>query len=294
MLWLLDRHRPLIDAAFALNEGGGCALKTGKRIANQVQASEKIYQSFVLEVTDPGGHSSLPRPENAIYRLAQALLRVSQHAFPVQLNEVTRGFFERTAASEQPEIAQAMRGVLKSPPDAASSARLATIPVYNARLRTTCVATLLEAGHAENALPQRARATVNCRIVPDGSIDAVESELRRVIADPKVALERLVDPHSIASPPSPLTQEVLGSIERTTQEMWPSVPVIPTMSTGATDGLFLRNAGIPVYGVSGIFEDVDDIRAHGRDERLPVASFFEGQEFMYRLVKRLGAPSAAP
>jgi acetylornithine deacetylase/succinyl-diaminopimelate desuccinylase-like protein len=291
VLWLLAKHRPLIDAAFALNEGGGGVLKNGKRLSNQVQASEKIYQSFVLEATDSGGHSSLPRSENAIYRLAEALLRVRAHAFPLQLNEVTRGYFERSAPVEQPEIGSAMRGALKTPPDARSVEKLAAIPAYNARLRTTCVATLLDAGHAENALPQRARATVNCRIVPDGSADAVEAELRRVVADPRVAIQRLADSHSIASPPSPLTPEVLVGIERTTQELWPGVPVIPTMSTGATDGLFLRNAGIPVYGVSGIFEDVDDVRAHGKDERLLVRSFFEGQEFLYRLVKRLSAPN---
>jgi acetylornithine deacetylase/succinyl-diaminopimelate desuccinylase-like protein len=287
VVWLLARHRPLIDAAFALNEGGGGVLKDGKPIANQVQASEKIYQTFELETTDKGGHSSLPRAENAIYALSDALLRVRGHTFPVQLNEVTRSFFERTAASEEPETARAMRGVLKSPPDPASVERLSRIPPYNARLRTTCVATQLTAGHAENALPQRATATVNCRILPDGSAAAVEAELRRVIDDPGVSIERLEDPHAIPSPPSPLTPEVLGSIEKTTAELWPGVPVIPTMSTGATDGLFLRNAGIPVYGVSGVFEDVVDVRAHGKDERVLIRSFFDAQEFMYRLVKRL-------
>ena len=296
VVWLLAKHRPLIDAAFALNEGGGGVLKDGKRVANQVQASEKIYQTFELEATDRGGHSSLPRAENAIYALAEALLRVRGHTFPVQLNEVTRSFFERSAASEEPELARAMRGVLKNPPEPGSVERLSQVPPYNARLRTTCVATLLEAGHAENALPQRAKGTVNCRIVPDGSADAVEAELRRVIGDPSVALERLADPHAIPSPPSPLTEEVLGGIEKTTAEMWPGVAVIPTMSTGATDGLFLRNAGIPVYGVSGVFEDVLDVRAHGKDERVLVRSFFDAQEFMYRLVKRLcgGDAQSAP
>jgi acetylornithine deacetylase/succinyl-diaminopimelate desuccinylase-like protein len=296
VVWLLAKHRALIDAAFALNEGGGGVLKDGKRIANQVQASEKIYQTFELEVTDKGGHSSLPRTENAIYALAEALLRVRAHTFPVELNEVTRSFFERSAAAEEPEVGLAMRGVLRSPPERASVERLSQIPPYNARLRTTCVSTQLQAGHAENALPQRATATVNCRILPGGSIDAVEAELRRLIADPRVAIRRLPDPHAIPSPPSPLTQEVLGSIEKTTEELWPGVPVIPTMSTGATDGLFLRNAGIPVYGVSGVFEDVIDVRAHGKDERVLIRSFFEGQEFLYRLVKRLsgGDAQAAP
>jgi acetylornithine deacetylase/succinyl-diaminopimelate desuccinylase-like protein len=291
VVWLLAQHRDRIDAAFALNEGGGGAMKDGRRVQNSVQASEKIYQTFELEVTDPGGHSSLPRAENAIYRLSRALLAIEAHSFPVRLNDVTRVFFERSAALHPPELAAAMRGILSNPPDPDAVATLSAMPVYNARIRTTCVATQVEAGHAENALPQRAHATVNCRILPDGSQDELETQLRAVVADPQVTLRRLQDAHSIKSPASPLTPEVLGAIERTTEELWPGVPVIPTMSTGATDGLFLRNAGIPVYGVSGIFNDIDDIRAHGRDERILIRSFFEGQEFLYRLVKRLSSPS---
>lgn len=291
VVWLLADHRPLIDAAFALNEGGGGALRAGKRIANHVQASEKIYQSFSLEVTNPGGHSSLPTRENAIVRLAQALVRIASYEFAVRLNDVTRAYFERSAPLQSAELSAAMRGVLSEPPEPDALAHLADFPVYNARLRTTCVATLVEAGHAENALPQRARATVNCRILPDGSAAQVETRLREVIADPQVKLTRLEDSHSMPSPPSPLTPAILTAIETTTHELWPNVPVIPTMSTGATDGLFLRNAGIPVYGVSGIFNDIDDVRAHGRDERIPIRSFFEGQEFLYRLVKRLATAS---
>ena len=292
VVWLLTEHRDLIDAEFALNEGGGGALKNGRRMANSVQASEKIYQTFELEVTNPGGHSSLPKRENAIYRLVEALLKIREHTFPVKLNEVTRAFFEHTAMSQPVEIAAAMRGILEDPPSPHSVEVLESMTIYNSRLRTTCVTTMVEAGHAENALPQRAVATVNCRILPDETRDATEVTLRRVIADPKVKLTRLEDAHSIPSPPSPLTPEVLDAIEATTEEMWPGVPVIPTMSTGATDGLFLRSAGIPVYGVSGIFGDVDDIRAHGRDERILARSFFEGQEFLYRLVKRMSGPSA--
>jgi acetylornithine deacetylase/succinyl-diaminopimelate desuccinylase-like protein len=291
VVWLLARHRILIDAAFALNEGGGGALKDGKHQANAVQASEKIYQSFALEVTNPGGHSSLPKRENAIYRLSEALIRIREYAFPVRLNDVTRIFFERSAALQPDELGAAMRGILVDPPDPTAVEQLEPIPVYNSRMRTTCVATLVDAGHAENALPQRAHAVVNCRILPDETQDTVEKTLRRVIADPEVSLTRMEDAHSIPSPPSPLTPELLGAIETTTEELWPGVPVIPTMSTGATDSLFLRSAGIPVYGVSGIFGDVDDVRIHGRDERILVRSFFEGQEFLYRLVKRL---SSAP
>ena len=291
VVWLLAEHRDRIDAAFALNEGGGGAIRDGRRVQNSVQASEKIYLTFELEVTDPGGHSSLPRAENAIYSLARALLTIEAYSFPVRLNEVTRVFFERSAALQPEELAGAMRGILSDPPDPGAVATLSSMPVYNARIRTTCVATQVQAGHAENALPQRAQATVNCRILPDGSQDEIEAQLRAVVADPQVTLRRLQDAHSIKSPASPLTPEVLGAIERTTEELWPGVPVIPTMSSGATDGLFLRNAGIPVYGVSGIFHDIDDVRAHGRDERIPIRSFFEGQEFLYRIVKRLSVSS---
>lgn len=286
VIWLIENHRNLIDAEYAINEGGGGAMKDGVRISNNVQASEKVYQSFALEVTNPGGHSSLPVKENAIYRLADALLRIRAFDFPVALNEVTRVFFERSAALEDGELAAAMRGVLEDPPAPESVALLSQTPFYNARLRTTCVATMLEGGHAQNALPQRARATINCRVLPGEAIDAVEATLRSVIADDRVATSRVM-PAGLPSPPSPLTAEVLAPIERITEEMWPGVPVIPTMSTGATDGLFLRNAGIPVYGVSGLFGEIGDNRAHGQDERILVRSFFEGQEFLYRLTKAL-------
>ena len=285
VVWLLENHRELIDAEYALNEGGGGAMKKGERISNNVQASEKVYQSFTLEVTNPGGHSSLPVKENAIYRLADALVALRAFDFPVTLNEVTRVFFERSAALEQGEIAEAMRGVLRDPPDPASVALLSRTPFYNSRLRTTCVATLLDGGHAQNALPQRATATVNCRVLPGEPIDGVEATLKEVIDDEQVAISRVAI--ATPSPPSPLAADVLQPIERITEEMWPGVAVIPTMSTGATDGLFLRNAGIPVYGVSGLFGEIGDNRAHGQDERILIRSFFEGQEFLYRLTKAL-------
>lgn len=283
--WLLANHPELIDAEYALNEGGGGAMKNGRRLYNSVQASEKVYQTFTLEVTNPGGHSSLPVKDNAIYRLADALLRIRNHDFPVSLNEVTQLFFERSAELEEGELADAMRNVLKSPPDAAAIAFLADMPVYNSRLRTTCVATRLDAGHAENALPQRARATVNCRVLPGESIDAVHNTLETIIGDSQVMISRVAD--ATPSPPSPLTPEVFGAIQEITEDMWPGVPVIPTMSTGATDGLYLRNAGIPVYGVSGLFGDIEDIRAHGQNERIRIESYFEGQEFLFRLTKML-------
>jgi acetylornithine deacetylase/succinyl-diaminopimelate desuccinylase-like protein len=283
--WLLENHRDLIDAEYALNEGGQGSLKNGQRISNDVQASEKVYQTFTLEVTNPGGHSSLPVKDNAIYHLADAMVRVRNHDFPVRLNEVTQIFFERSADLADGELADAMRGVLQNPPDPAAIAYFADRPFYNSRLRTTCVATRLDAGHADNALPQRARATVNCRVLPGESIDAVQNTLETVIGNDQVSITRVNE--ATLSPPSPLTPEMLGAIEAMTEAMWPGVPVIPTMGTGATDGLFLRNAGIPVYGVSGLFRDVDDNRSHGQNERILIESYFDGQEFLYQLTKSL-------
>ena len=290
--WLLQNHRELIDAEYALNEGGGGAIKDGVRILNGVQASEKVYQSFTLEVTNPGGHSSLPVRDNAIYHLADALTRIRDYEFPVLLNEVTTLFFERSAELESGELADAMRGVLQSPPDAASVAFLARTPFYNSRLRTTCVATRLTAGHADNALPQRAQATVNCRVLPGEPVDDVQRTLVTVIGNDQVSIARINEANP--SPPSPLTPDVLGPIEAITEEMWPGVPVVPMMSTGATDGLYLRNAGIPVYGVSGLFHDIADVRAHGQNERISIENFFEGQEFLYRFVKALSSSDVNP
>ena len=285
VIWLLENHRDLIDAEYALNEGGGGAIKDGRHVSNGVQASEKVYQSFTLEVTNPGGHSSLPEKDNAIYRLADALIRIRGYDFPVALNEVTKIFFERSAELEEGDLAAAMRGILQYPPEPAAVAYLSRTPYYNSRLRTTCVATMLDAGHAENALPQRAQATVNCRVLPGASVEAVQDTLATVIGDSQVTITPIIE--AILSAPSPLTPEVLSAIEGVTEELWPGVPVIPTMSAGATDGLFLRNAGIPVYGVSGLFSDIEDNRAHGQNERILIKSYFEGQEFLYRLVTRL-------
>jgi acetylornithine deacetylase/succinyl-diaminopimelate desuccinylase-like protein len=285
VIWLLENHRELIDAEYALNEGGGGMIRDGVHVTNNVQASEKVYISYTLEVTNPGGHSSLPVKDNAIYRLADALIRIRAYDFPVVLNEVTRAYFSKSADLEDGDLATAMRAVLQEPVDSAALAYLSRTPAYNARLRTTCVATMLTAGHAENALPQRAQATVNCRVLPGESVDIVQDTLATVIGDAQISIRPIRTP--TLSEPSPLTPQVLGAIESTTEEMWPGVPVVPIMSTGATDGLFLRNAGIPVYGVSGLFSDIDDNRAHGRNERRAIKSFFEGQEFQYRLVKRL-------
>lgn len=282
--WLLANRRELIDAEYALNEGGGGILEDGRRLLNGVQASEKKYQDFVVEATNPGGHSSQPRPDNAIYELARALVQLSAHHFPVRLNEVTREFFSRSAAIVDTATGAAMRRIAANPTDAEAIAELSKSARYNSMLRTTCVATLLTGGHAPNALPQRARANVNCRMLPDESPESVRAVLQSVAGE---GVKVTAEADAIDSPPSPLDPRVLGPIERVTQELWGDVPVIPTMSTGATDGLFLRNAGIPVYGVSGLF--YGETYAHGMNERVPVQSFYEGQEFLYRLVKRLAA-----
>ncbi len=282
--WLLENRRDLIDAEYALNEGGGGALKNGVRQLNSVQASEKVYQDFDLKATNSGGHSSLPRQDNAIYDVAGALMRLRQYHFPVMLNEVTEAYFRGTATVEGGAIAEDILSVLEDPANERAVERLQAFPHLNARLRTTCVATRLSGGHADNALPQTAGALVNCRILPNHHPAQVLLTLRE-LAGAGVEVTPVAAPSP--SPPSPLTPNVLGLIERITEEMWPGVPVVPIMSTGATDGLYLRRAGIPTYGVSGIFSDVDDNRDHGQDERVLIESFYEGQEFLYRLVKAL-------
>jgi acetylornithine deacetylase/succinyl-diaminopimelate desuccinylase-like protein len=286
--WLLENHRDLVTAAFALNEGGGGQTRNGKRLLNAVQASEKVFQSFHLETTNRGGHSSRPEKDNAIYHVADALSRLESFAFPVKLNEVTRTYFERMSSIETGQVAADMKAVAAaSTPPADAVARLSAQPYYNALMRTTCVATMMEAGHAENALPQLARATVNCRILPGEDPAEVARTLRRVVADDAVKITPLAE--AKPSPPSPLVADVMQPIEQMTQQMWPGVPVVPVMSTGATDGLYLRQAGIPVYGVSGLFGDIDDNRAHGQDERISVQSFQEGNEFLFRLVRALSS-----
>lgn len=285
--FLLRNHRELVDAEFAINEGGGGLMRGGRYLTNEVQASEKVYQDFRLEVTNPGGHSSLPRRDNAISALSAGLSRLAAFEFPVTLNEITRGYFERSAAMQSdPGVAADMKAVSAAAPDPAAAARLsAALPYWNSMMRTTCVATRLEGGHANNALPQLAAANVNCRILPGVAPASVRDTLASVLADPQIKVS-FVD-EATPSPPSPLRPDVVGVVERLTREMYPGVIVVPVMSTGATDSLHFRNAGIPTYGIDGTFTDTDDVRAHGRDERMPVKQFFEGLEFQYRLVKAL-------
>ena len=291
--WLLDNHRDLVSAEFGINEGGGGRHRKGVKLFNGVQASEKVYQSFLLEVKNKGGHSSLPSPDNAIYRLAAGLGRLSKFDFPVNLNEVTRGYFQKMATIETGQTATDMKALAAGAGDAETVKRLSASPYHNAMMRTTCVATMLEGGHAENALPQTARATVNCRILPQEDAKDVHRKLIEILADEQIAVTFIREPKP--SPPSPLTPEVIRPIEDQTRLMWKEVPVVPIMSTGATDSLYFRQAGIPMYGTSGLFSDIDDNRSHGRDERLGVLAFYEGQEYLYNLVKTFagGVKSAA-
>jgi len=285
--WLLKNHLDLIDAEFALNEGGGVGLKDGKPIRNSVQTTEKVSLTYRLEVRNKGGHSSVPTTDNAIYRLAEGLVRLSKFSFPLKLNETTRAFFERVAQFEGEQTAADMRSVLSDKPDPAtmSFVRLAVNPVYNAQLHTTCVATMLEGGHAYNALPQLASAKVNCRIMPGEPVEEVKATLERVLADDQITVTQIDRP--VLSTPSALHAEIMGSIEKLSREFWPEAVVLPTMSSGATDGSYLRNAGIPTYGHSGLGGDINDVRAHGKDERVLVKSFYQGEEYLYRLVKML-------
>jgi acetylornithine deacetylase/succinyl-diaminopimelate desuccinylase-like protein len=290
MDWLLKNHRDLMDAAFALNvDSGDPVIQNGKRLLRGVQTSEKLYQSFSLEVTNKGGHSSLPTPDNAITQLSDAIGRVSRFQFPVRLTETTRVFFERLADIQSGQVASDMRAISKDAHDSAAAARLSISPTFNAQLRTTCVPTMIEGGHAPNALPQRARAVVNCRIMPGESATQIRTELIRVVADDSVHVTPINDGSAIPASPSPLVPEVMAPVEKITRRLWPGVPVIPQMETGATDGAYLRAAGIPTYGVSGVFIDIDDIRAHGRDERIIVRSFYDGVEYIYQLVKEVAA-----
>jgi acetylornithine deacetylase/succinyl-diaminopimelate desuccinylase-like protein len=283
--WLLRNHRDLIDAEFALNEGGLVGLRGGKPIHVGVQTSEKVQMSYVFEVTNRGGHSSLPTQDNAIYHLAEGLARLSKFTFPLKLNETTRAYFAQTAELESSQVAADIRSVISGNPDMAALARLSANPAYNAQLRTTCVATLLQGGHAFNALPQVARSTVNCRIMPGEPVDEVKATLVRVLADPQISVSQIGQP--VLSAPSPLNEEIMGTIAKIAAEFWPATPVVPIMSTGGTDGSYLRNAGIPTYGHSGLAGDVDDARSHGKDERVLVKSFFDGVEYQYRLVRTL-------
>jgi len=295
--WLLKEHRDWIDAEYCINlDAGEFERQGGHRLLTAIQASEKLYADFQLESLNAGGHSSVPSSDNAIYHLAAALIRLQSYSFPTEINEITRNYFQKTAELTAGPVAADLRAAAKEPPNAAAVARLSAIPYYNALLRTTCVATMLTGGHAQNALPQMARANVNCRIFPSEDPDAIRKTIERVIADPNVTVSE-VPIHAadgsvvklVTVPPSPLLPEVTRAMDETVGRMWGNVPVVASMSTGATDGRITRTAGIPTFGISCMFFEMNDNRAHGKDERVGIQDFYDGVEFNYRFIQQLAA-----
>lgn len=295
--WLLKQHRDLVDADFVLNpDSGGVTTQQGRALDVEVASTEKLYADFELKATNPGGHSSLPVPDNAIYHVADALAHLERAAFPFELNAVTRAYFERLAQVESKQNAADIRGMLAQPPDPAAIDRLQRVAQFNALVRTTCVATRVDAGHANNALPQSARATVNCRILPGHSAEEVRIELVRIAADPVVSVRYISDatgeradhaPLAKSLAPVALRADVLAPLERLAAQFWPGAPVVPDMETGASDSRFTIAAGIPSFGFSALAIDRDDVRAHGQDERLRVDAYYDGADFYYRYLKAL-------
>lgn len=283
--WLVENKIDLIKAEFGINEGVDGELRAGNPVANRVQLAEKKYASYQLESRDVGGHSSIPTRSNAIYRLAGALQRIGAYEFPVRPAAVTRTFFALSAPlATTGQLGEGMRAVGEGRLDSPAIDVLTANPYYNAQLRTTCVATMVEAGHAANALPQSAKATVNCRILPDDDPADVERQLKQLIGNDDISIRPINK--ILASPASPLASDVVKAAGEITRQMW-DVPLIPTMSVGSSDSVHLRSAGIPMYGMSGLFVDMSDFRVHGTDERVEIARMYDAREFMYRLVKRL-------
>ncbi|HET8824842.1 MAG TPA: M20/M25/M40 family metallo-hydrolase [Terriglobales bacterium] len=289
--WLLKNKRELVDAEFVLNhDGGGILAVKGKPLMMTVDATEKMYADYTLTVTNPGGHSSLPVPDNAIYHLANALTRLELYKFPVELNNVTRAYYERMSKVETGQRAADMAAILKTPPDENAIERLSEDPIDNSTLHTTCVATRLNAGHANNALPQFAQATVNCRVEPGHTPEEIQAQLERIVANPKVKvayLGAIGGAPGRSYPPPPLRDDIFHPLEKVVAEMWPGLPVIPDMATGASDGVYTNAVGWPTYAVSGEAIDRDDIRAHGKDERIRQDAFYKAAEFYYRFLKML-------
>jgi acetylornithine deacetylase/succinyl-diaminopimelate desuccinylase-like protein len=294
--WLLKNHRDLIEAQFVLNsDGAGINLDHGKAVVFEVNATEKLYADFQLAEINPGGHSSLPVPDNAIYHIADALERLQHYTFPFELNAITRSYLEKMSTEEPGEIAAEIKAILKTPPDPAALAQLADKPLYNATVRTTCVATMLSAGHAPNALPQKATANVNCRILPGHSREEVRQQLIKVFADPSITVRYMADngdlfdtaPEAKALPPAAIDPGVMAAATKLAGEMWPGAPVLPIMDIGASDGIYTNAAGMPTYTITGIAMEEEDHREHGKDERLPVESFRRGVDFYYRFVKAI-------
>jgi acetylornithine deacetylase/succinyl-diaminopimelate desuccinylase-like protein/uncharacterized protein YdeI (YjbR/CyaY-like superfamily) len=291
--WLLANRKDLIDAEFCVNvDGGGVDSEKGVPAVLNMQAAEKVYFDVTLTVKNKGGHSSLPRPDNAINALARALVKISAHTFPVQFNEITRAYFQRSAAVRGGQLGKDLKSASSTPADQAAIARLSKDAWFNAQMRTTCIATLLKGGHAPNALPQEAAANVNCRRLPGLRSDSLVRLLKKVVNDTNV--EFTVASDSPQSPASPLRADIEAMVRNASEAIAPKLPLIPVMETGATDGLFFRNAGIPTYGLSGIAIDTDDVRMHGQNERVNIVAFERAQEFIYRLIKQLGARQVTP
>jgi acetylornithine deacetylase/succinyl-diaminopimelate desuccinylase-like protein len=291
--WLLKNHRELIEAEFVLNhDGGGILSEHGQPQFMMVDASEKLYSDYELTVTNPGGHSSLPRTDNAIYHLADGLARLERYQFPFELTNVTRAFYERMAKIASGEQAADIRAILQNPPDMAAVARLSQDPIDNSIMHTTCVATRLNAGHANNALPQMAQANVNCRILPGHPPEEIRQELEKVVADPKISVKdvgAIGGVHHQAFAPPPLRPDVFQPLEKVVNNLWPGLPVVPDMATGASDGVYTNAAGLPTYCISGEVIDRDDIRAHGKDERIHVDSFYRAVDFFYQYLKAVAS-----
>jgi acetylornithine deacetylase/succinyl-diaminopimelate desuccinylase-like protein len=288
--WLLKNNRELVDAEFVLNhDGGGILSEQGKPQFMTVDASEKLYSDYQLTVTNPGGHSSLPKPDNAIYHLADGLARLEHYEFPFELTSITRTYYQRMSKIATGSRAADMSAILKTPPDMVAVARLSQDPIDHSIMHTTCVATRLGAGHANNALPQTAQANVNCRIVPGHSTEEIRQELEKVLADPKISVREVGGIGGVTNrksyAPPPLRPDVFQPLEKVVESMWPGLPVIPDMSTGASDGVYTNAAGLPTYCVSGEAIDRDDIRAHGKDERIRVEAFYRAVDFYYRFLK---------
>jgi acetylornithine deacetylase/succinyl-diaminopimelate desuccinylase-like protein len=284
--FLLKDHRDLVDAGLVVNlDGGGGDYKNGERLYFEVGTSEKSYVTYTLETTSPGGHGSLPGPDNAIYRLADGLGRLEGHRFPVVLTATTRASFGKLADLDPGPDSGDMRAVAQTPPDAAAADRLSRNVRFNAELRTTCVATLISGGHAENALPQRAKATVQCRMMPGDTAGNVQAALTATLNDPRISVT--LDAPPIVSPESAPTPQIMAKVEKVVHSMWPRVPLVPTMATGFSDDRQTRNAGMVSYDLSGVWADVDENRAHGRDERVGVQEFDESVEYTYRLMKEM-------
>jgi acetylornithine deacetylase/succinyl-diaminopimelate desuccinylase-like protein len=295
--WLVKNHRDLIDAEYVLNpDGGGVDLDHGKPVSVDIDATEKLYGDYQLTVTNPGGHSSLPVPDNAIYHLADALTHLQHYDFPFELNAVTRAYFGRLSTIETGEKSADLKAILQTPPDKEAITRLsAESPEWNSMMHTTCVATRLQAGHANNALPQLAQAIINCRILPGYSLEEIRQQLVDIVADPKVKVAYMDSQGDVSDtapsrkqlPPAAINSEVMSAMEKLSAAFWPGAPVIPTMATGASDSVYTMAVGMPSYGICGIALETNDVRAHGKDERLPVDAYYRGVDFYYQFVTML-------